>query len=131
MVEQELREFIQALYASLGDRQGFDQHLHPEVLMWESDAPELLRGLADLDDLRDLRSERHTGPAPLWVRPEILAVQHWGKVGVIRYELRAHYGSARTDDVFRVTDVVEKADRWRIVHHHAQKMEPAGPSAPN
>ncbi len=43
---------LRALYRQLGNRPAFDSYLHPDITIWESDAPELI-GLAGLDALRE------------------------------------------------------------------------------
>ncbi|QCB92688.1 nuclear transport factor 2 family protein [Cellulomonas shaoxiangyii] len=115
---------IASLYDALGDRPRFDAHLDPDVLMWESDAPGVLRGLRALDALRDVRRERASdGPRPVSVAPEVVAADAWGDTGVVRYELRARYEGATPDEVYRVTDVLRRGgEGWRIVHHHSERV---------
>lgn len=121
-------EFVADLYASIGDRRRFDAHLDPGITIWESDAAGLLRGLADLDDLRDSRAARRgTATATLAeLGPEELVTDVWGGTAVARYILRARYHGDRPDDTFRVTDVMRGGpDGWRIVHHHAEAVTEA------
>lgn len=109
---------IVSMYASLGDRLGFDAHLDPHLTVWESDADRLLAGLPELDVLRDGRAP--AGPAPVSVAPEALRTEDWGETGLARYLLRARY-AGRADELFRVTDVLRwNGDRWLVVHHHAE-----------
>lgn len=115
---------IRSIYEALGDRPRFDSHLHPKILMWETDAPAMLEGLPALDALRDERRERVTdGPRPVSVVPEIKAADAWGDTGVVRYELWARFDGAAPDECFRVTDVMRRGEAgWQIVHHHAEKL---------
>jgi hypothetical protein len=116
---------ITDLYAAYGDRDRFDTHLLPELTIWESDAPTMLRGLAELDTLRDSRAPA-VDAAPLTsLRPEELLVDAWRDTGVARYLLRATYADPdRADQLFRVTDVLRHdGGRWRIVHHHAEALD--------
>lgn len=116
--------FVVDLYASIGDRRRFDAHLDPGITIWESDASGLLRGLAALDDLRDVRASRRNTVTLVELGPEELVADVWGATAVARYVLRARYDGGRPDDVFRVTDVLRReADGWRIVHHHAEAVE--------
>ncbi|MGW3787204.1 nuclear transport factor 2 family protein [Micromonospora chokoriensis] len=121
MSADQLTTTITDLYQSLGDRQAFDAHLHPDLTFWESDADGLLSGLGALDDLRDRRASRAAGTPPLSVAPELLHADAWGDTGLVRYVLRARFADARPDECFRVTDVLRReAGTWRIVHHHAE-----------
>ncbi|WP_406070423.1 nuclear transport factor 2 family protein [Micromonospora sp. NBC_01638] len=123
MTTDQLTTTITDLYRSLGDRPAFDARLHPDVTIWESDADELLSGLAALDDLRDRRATRASGPAPVAVAPEQLRAEAWGDTGLVRYVLRARYAVDRPDECFRVTDVLRReGTTWRIVHHHAEAV---------
>ncbi|MFE0531598.1 nuclear transport factor 2 family protein [Micromonospora parva] len=122
-MSDELATTITDLYRSLGDRPAFDAHLHPDLTFWESDADSLLSGLSALDDLRDRRATRASGPAPISVAPEYLHADAWGDTGLVRYVLRARFADARPDECFRVTDVLRREDgSWRIVHHHAEAV---------
>ncbi|HEX5594489.1 MAG TPA: nuclear transport factor 2 family protein [Micromonosporaceae bacterium] len=117
-----IEETVAGLYRALGDRPAFDAHLDPQLTMWESDEPRLMRGLAPLDALRDRRAAAASAP-PVSVAPEDLLVSQWGETGLARYVLRARYGDGRPDDCFRVTDVLRRgADGWRIVHHHSEAL---------
>lgn len=112
------------LYAAYGDRARFDAHLHPELTIWESDAPTMLRGLAELDALRDSRAPAVEAAPPTSLGPEELLVGVWGDTGLARYLLRATFADPdRADQLFRVTDVLRRdGGRWRIVHHHAEAV---------
>ncbi|MFD6756670.1 MULTISPECIES: nuclear transport factor 2 family protein [Micromonospora] len=119
----ELSTTISDMYRSLGDRPAFDAHLHPDLTIWESDADDLLTGLAALDALRDTRVAAATGPAPVSVAPEQVRAESWGDTGLVRYVLRARFGDVRPDVCFRVTDVLRRDETgWRIVHHHAEAV---------
>ncbi|MQA03317.1 MAG: hypothetical protein GEV07_11510 [Streptosporangiales bacterium] len=121
----EVVQVIEDLYQALGDRPAFDRQLDPDVTVWESDAEQLLTGLAELDRLRDARAERSgDGPAPQSVAAEGIKVDGWDDAAVAKYLLRVHYGDpAIADRCFRVTDVLRHGDTgWRIVHHHAEAL---------
>lgn len=115
---------VRSMYEALGDRARFDSHLHPDILMWETDAAAMLVGLPALDALRDERRDRSAeGPRPVSVTPEVVAADVWGDTGVVRYELWARFDGAAPDECFRVTDVMRRGDAgWQIVHHHAEKL---------
>lgn len=132
----ELLAATREMYASYGDRQAFDGHLHPEVTIWESDQPGPLVGLPELDALRDSRASSSDVPRPVLavLNP---VIDRWGDVAVIRYLLRAEVAGAVTE--FRVTDVLDGSSdgvrgagpQWRIVHHHAeQTARPDGAANP-
>lgn len=112
---------IRSLYRALGNRPAFDAHLHPDITIWESDAPELFT-LPGLDALRDERAAgTERGPAPAWVRPEQVRVDRWDETAVARFVLRAHHEGG-ADEIYRVTDVLRRDGQvWRIVHHHAER----------
>ncbi len=120
----EVAGVVRSMYEALGDRPRFDSYLHPEILMWETDAPAMLEGLVALETLRDERRARASdGPRPVSVVPQIKAVDAWGDTGVVRYELWAHFDGAAPDECFRVTDVLRRGKTgWQIVHHHAEKL---------
>ena len=124
---QELVDTIEALYQGLGDREAFDRRLHPTVTVWETADPRLLRGIAELDELRGpaIPVAARTAPLPI-VTPTHIVSDAWGDTGVVRYvlEVRADERSPVTETV-RVTDVLRRDEHgWRIVHHHAQDLDP-------
>lgn len=122
---RELHDFIVDLYRGLGDRAAFDARLHPDVTVWESADARLLRGIAELDELRGpavAEADRST-PLPSVVPVELVA-DNWGETGIVRYvlEVRPNLDGPLIERV-RVTDVLRKSDDgWAIVHHHAQDL---------
>jgi len=123
--EDAVAAVIEQLYRALGDRPAFDDHLHEDITVWESDADHMLHGTAQLDDLRDRRAAAAAdSPAPVSVAPESIEVDVWGDTAVARYVLRAVYEDSVTQDQsFRVTDVLRRiGDRWVIAHHHSESL---------
>lgn len=121
--EGEIVRATREMYARLGDRAGFDGHLHPDVTIWESDQPGGLIGLADLDALRDRRTSDPappSGPLPV-VEVRDPVVDRWEESAVIRYVL--HAVAVDGESSFRVTDVLQRCGQeWLIVHHHAEQV---------
>lgn len=123
----EVAEAIADMYGHLGDRPGFDAHLHADVTVWESADPRLLRGLTQLDELRgpvpSTDAARHKGPAP-FVAPTEVVVDVWGDTALARYVLVVDYvGDPDAREHVRVTDVLRLIDeQWIIMHHHAQDL---------
>lgn len=121
----QLHDTIVELYRALGDRAAFDARLHPEITVWESADPRLMRGIAELDELRGpaIAPEDRSTPLPLVVPTQIVA-DAWGDTGVVRYllEVRESEQSPILETV-RVTDVMRRGENgWHIVHHHAQDL---------
>lgn len=116
----EVADAVRAMYAAYPDAARFDEHLHPSITIWESDQPGPRIGLAELTALRQRRSPGGDQPRPR-LTVEDLLIDRWGQTAaVVRYVLRATgVGAQRT---FRVTDVWDFAERWRIVHHHAEEL---------
>lgn len=87
-----LEEFLLALYRTLGDRAAFDAFLDPDLTVWESADPRLLRGIAELDELRGPAVDpgQRTRPLP-HVLPVDIVAESWGDTGLIRavLEVRA------------------------------------------
>lgn len=114
---------VRAMYAAYPDSERFDQHLHADITIWETDRPGALIGLPELTELRDSRrAEAADSPAPRLSVDELL-VDRWGEhAAVARYLLHADASGGQTS--FRVTDVwdADGADNWRIVHHHAEQL---------
>jgi hypothetical protein len=126
----EVADAVRAMYASYGDRAGFDRFLHTDITIWESDQPGPLIGLPELDALRDQRTEAAPTTRPT-LAVEDLLVDRWGQVAAVaRYVLVAH-GEGGVEG-FRVTDVWHRgSDGWRIVHHHAEAVVAAAPQQEN
>ena len=119
---------IRAMYAELGRRQ-FDDHLHPDITLWEPDRPGQLFGMRELDVLRAERRASPEFPAELHLVLEDVVVDQWGDhAAVVRYRL---IDDADRSLQSRCTDVLtHDADHgWRIVHRHSSP-EPEPVDAP-
>ena len=91
----ELRMFIEDLYASYGDPQRFDAHLDPAITIWESDCDDLLVGVEALDTLRNGRPGETPKPKPATpVRPvpRGFVVDAYDEFGIVRYDLGVEQG---------------------------------------
>ncbi|HZY75609.1 MAG TPA: nuclear transport factor 2 family protein [Jatrophihabitantaceae bacterium] len=119
----EVAAAVRAMYAAYPDSDRFDQHLHPDITIWETDHPGDWIGLTELTELRTRRRADAAGsPAPQLSVDQLL-VDRWGEsAAVARYLLRADAAGEQT--AFRVTDVwdADGDGGWRIVHHHAEQL---------
>ena len=104
-----------------GDAARVDAVMHPDVTIWDSAEPGLVRGL---DGLRALRSRR---PAPSPSAPTVVALRAtdpvidvWGDTALLRHLLRVQYaGGSPADELVRNTSVWRRVDgRWLAVHNH-------------
>jgi hypothetical protein len=107
-----------------GDRQAIDARLDPEVTIWDSAAPAMAFGLAELDRLRAARP----APAPDEPRPRLsatpLAVDVWGDTALVRHLLVATIGVGRPELV-RTTVVLRRSgEGWLAVHNHEDVLTP-------
>jgi hypothetical protein len=107
-----------------GDRERIDSRIHPEATIWDSAAPELLFGRADLDRIR---AERPVGPgAPvvtgIHASDEVIDV--WDDTALARYTLRVEFapgadGVTPAPERIRNTAVARRtAQGWLVVHNH-------------
>jgi hypothetical protein len=118
--EGEVADAVRAMYAAYPDSERFDEHLHPSITIWESDQPGPRIGLDELTRLRGRRVPDDDAPRPT-LSVEDLLVDRWDSTAAVaRYVLRATGTGA--DTAFRVTDVWDHAERWQIVHHHAEEL---------
>jgi hypothetical protein len=114
---------VRAMYAAYPDSARFDEHLHPDITIWETDQPGDWIGLPELTELRNSRRADTAGSPAAWLSVDRLLVDRWGEnAAVARYVLHADAGGEQT--AFRVTDVwdTDGAGGWRIVHHHAEQL---------
>ncbi|WP_029136354.1 hypothetical protein [Nakamurella lactea] len=122
----EIADAVRAMYAAYPEPARFDLHLHPAITIWETDQPGDRIGLPELTELR--RRRRAVEPEPGGssnavpvLSVEDLLIDRWGDTAAVaRYVLRAT--GTGEESAFRVTDVWDRAETWRIVHHHAEAL---------
>lgn len=117
---------LQDIYAGFiaGDRARIDSHIHPEGTMWDSSAPELLFGKADLDRIRAERPTGADAPAVTSIVASDEIIDVWGDTALARYNLRVEFGPAAdgttpAPELIRNTAVARRFEQgWLVVHNH-------------
>jgi len=112
------------MYTAYPDPARFDEHLHSQITIWETDQPGPPIGLVELSALRE-RRRSGAEPSQATLSVEDLLIDRWGDTAAVaRYVLRAT--TAAGDMTFRVSDVWDASDgSWQIVHHHAELLATA------
>ncbi|OKI63392.1 hypothetical protein A6A27_26600 [Micromonospora sp. CB01531] len=107
------------MYAAYPNPARFDEHLHSQITIWETDQTGPPIGLAELAALRE-RRRSGVEPSRATLSVENLLIDRWGDTAAVaRYVLRATTPAG--DTTFRVSDVWDAAEgSWQIVHHHAE-----------
>jgi RimJ/RimL family protein N-acetyltransferase/ketosteroid isomerase-like protein len=105
-----------------GSRAAVDASMHPDATMWDSDAPQLLHGRADLDRVRDTRPATSAEQAETVLTPYGQVIDVFGDLALARYWLRVELPS-RGVQLVRNTAVLARTcggetDRWLFIHLH-------------
>lgn len=116
-----LREIYAGYVAK--DRSRMDARIDPDATVWDSAVPELLRGRADLDRVRDARPTGRDAPEVAELRPYDEVIDVWGDTAVARYWLRVSFaaggGNPPPEELVRTTAVLRRTGgEWRVVHLH-------------
>ena len=100
--------------------QGYDQGGSGGI--WDSDAPQLLHGKADLDQVRNTRPATSADQAETVLTPHDQVIDVFGDLALARYWLRVELPS-KTVHLVRNTALLARApgnetDRWLFIHLH-------------
>jgi ketosteroid isomerase-like protein len=109
---------VTAIYAGFlaGDRDAIDARISPDATMWDAFHEPLIRGKAELDDVREARPAG--GAQPVDLRATDPVIDLYGDVAVVRHLLTAAYADGAEQRI-RNTGVWRRADgRWLCVHNH-------------
>ncbi|MET7303479.1 DUF4440 domain-containing protein [Embleya sp. NPDC005575] len=107
-----------------GDRERIDSRIHPEATIWDSAAPELLFGRADLDRIRAARPVGPDAPVVTGIHASDEVIDVWDDTALARYTLRVDFapaadGSTPASEHIRNTAVARRFDHgWLVVHNH-------------
>ncbi|MGW9213338.1 DUF4440 domain-containing protein [Embleya sp. NPDC055664] len=107
-----------------GDRERIDRRIHPEATIWDSAAPELLFGRADLDRIRAERPVGPDAPVVTGIHASDEVIDIWDDTALARYNLRVDFAPAADGTVLpsehiRNTAVARRFPQgWLVVHNH-------------
>lgn len=97
-----------------------DALMHPDVTIWDSAEPTMVRGLVGLQRLRASRPAGEQGPTVVALDATDPVIDVWGDVALVRHLLRVRFADpAQPDEVIRNTSVWRRIEgRWLAVHNH-------------
>ena len=112
---------VHAIYAGFlaDDRAVIDSNISPDATIWDSAHQQLIRGKAELDDLRDARPA--SGPRPSKLEAVDPVIDVFGEIALVRHVLVAAFPPESGEPELRIrnTSVWRKLDgRWLCVHNH-------------
>ena len=113
-----------------GSRAAVDAFMHPDATIWDSDAPQLLHGKADLDRVRNTRPVTSADQAETVLTPHDQVIDVFGDLALARYWLRVELPS-KTVHLVRNTALLARAhdnetDRWLFIHLHEDVHSTSG-----
>ena len=116
--EQAIWSAVNEIYAGFlaGDRDRIDRHIDPAATIWDSAEPGLIRGKAELDELRD---RRPPGAPPATIEATEPVIDVWGDTALVRHLLAVDTTRVRNTSVWRRT-----GGRWLCVHNHEDVLAP-------
>jgi ketosteroid isomerase-like protein len=99
-------------------------HLHPDVTIWDTFQPHLIRGAAQKKAFVDSDFAQSIARGPLTHRITSMVTSVWGDTAIVRFTTEFSYdppnpisGRGRNTSVLRRID-----GRWLQVHHHEGRM---------
>ena len=117
----ELWAAVNAIYDGFlaDDREAIDANISPDATIWDSAHAPLVRGMVELDAVRDARPS--DGPSPTALEATDPVIDIFGDVGVVRHVLVARFApeTGEPEQRIRNTSVWRRTDgRWLCVHNH-------------
>lgn len=108
-----------------GRSEDVDRLMAPEVTIWDSEEPELARGLAQLRMIRARRPTDPSAPKVVSIEATDPVIDVYGHVAVVRHLLGVAFaGDQPAPQRVRNTSVWRLVDgRWLAVHNHEDVIE--------
>ena len=123
--------FLQIYQGALtGDRELSNRHIAPDATLWDAGEPQLIRGLAELEQTRDRRVA--TGTALVSISPEPPVIDVWGSTALVRHYFEVTLATASGPEPIRVRNTSvwrEISGQWLAVHNHEDVISPHAGSA--
>ena len=111
--------------AMTGDRELSNRHIAPDATLWDTDEPQLIMGLAELELTRDRRGS--TDSSLVSISPEPPLIDVWGSTALVRHYFDVTLATASGTEVVRVRNTSvwrEISGRWMAVHNHEDVISP-------
>lgn len=116
--------------AMTGDRELSNSHIAPDATLWDTDEPQLIHGLAELELTRDRRGDSDSSLVSIDPEPPVIDV--WGSTALVRHYFEVTLTTASGTEKIRVrnTSVWREIDgRWLAVHNHEDVIARPAPGA--
>jgi hypothetical protein len=118
--------FLQIYQGALtGDRELSNRHIAADATLWDAGEPQLIRGLAELEEIRDRRAAADT--ALVSISPEPPVIDVWGSTALVRHYFEVTLATASGTELIRVRNTSvwrEVSGRWVAVHNHEDVISP-------
>ncbi len=128
---REVWDAMRAVYRGFleGDSAAADLHLHPDVTIWDSAEPGLVRGLDQLQVLRSRRPPPGSGVTVAAIDATDPVVDVWGDTALLRHLLVVRFAGGEPPERVRNTSVWRRTGgRWLAVHNHEDVLAGDGGS---
>ncbi|WP_426405150.1 nuclear transport factor 2 family protein [Streptomyces sp. R-07] len=115
-----------------GQPEAVDTFLDPAATIFDSARPDLIRGKAELDEVRRARPAPGEGPVEESVEAVRPVIDVFGELALVRYWLIVTFrpdsqGRSLVPETVRNTAVLIRASgRWRILHLHEDVVQTGG-----
>ena len=127
--KEEIRSIIEKIFKAFENHSpgGIEDHVHPEVTIWDVFTPQLIRGKKERDKFHADDQSQMQARGQLTLSIEDPLVDVWKDIAIARYYLNFKYAPPNaTKGRVRITDVFRRSDTgWLIAHHH-EGMVPEG-----
>jgi hypothetical protein len=110
--------------ALTGNRELSNRHIAPDATLWDVDEPQLIHGLAELEQTRDRRVA--TDSSLVAISPEPPVIDVWGSTALVRHYFEVTLATAAGTESIRVRNTSvwrEISGRWMAVHNHEEAIK--------
>lgn len=105
--------------AVTGRRELSNRHIARHATLWDTDEPQLINGLAELELTRDRRVAGESSLVSIVPEPPVIDV--WGSTALVRHYFEVTVATASGTELTRIRNTSvwrEIAGRWMVVHNH-------------
>ncbi len=111
--------------AVTGSRELSNRHIAFDATLWDVDEPQLIKGLAELELIRDRRVSGDSSLVSISPEPPVIDV--WGSTALVRHYFDVTLATTSGTELMRIRNTSvwrESAGRWVVVHNHEDAVGP-------